>query len=131
MGSEMCIRDRFMREVVKGGKNISPLFDSPGCTVGMVVIGALHSVDLGVAAEVVGNIFREYLQKMSKIKLEIKVQKLWVKLKDWYKINQAPSRLQGLTKDMIKKQKSKPAPKFKGKGAETRYLAPFCLDLAW
>jgi hypothetical protein len=122
---------QFMREVVKGGKNISPLFDSPGFTVDMVVIGVLHCVDLGVTAEVVGNIFWEYLQKMTRNKLEIRVQKLWIRLKDWYKINHAPSRLQGLTKDMIKKQKSKLAPKFKGKGAETRYLAPFCLDLAW
>ena len=31
----------------------------------MVVIGVLHCVDLGVTAEVVGNIFWEYLQKMS------------------------------------------------------------------
>jgi len=68
---------------------------------------------------------------MTRNKLEIRMQKLWVRLKDWYKINQAPSRLQGLTKNMIKKQKSKLAPKFKAKGAETRYLAPFCLDLAW
>jgi hypothetical protein len=49
-----------MREVVKGGKNISPLFDSPGFTVDMAVIGVLHCVDLGVTAEVIGNILWEY-----------------------------------------------------------------------
>ena len=51
---------QFMREVVKGGKNISPLFDSPGFTVDMAVIGVLHCVDLGVTAEVIGNILWEY-----------------------------------------------------------------------
>ncbi len=51
-----------------------------------------------------------------------------VNMKDWYNINQAPSRRQGSTKDMIKKPKK--APEFKAQGAETRYLAPFRLDLA-
>lgn len=118
-----------MKEVAKGGKQINPLFDSPGFTVDMVVIGVLHCVDLGVTAEVVGNIMWEYLQQMPRRKLEIKVQRLWLKLKNWYKIHHAPSKLQALTKDMIKKQKK--APKLKAKGAETKYLVPFCLDLAW
>ena len=120
---------QFMKEVAKGGKKINPLFDSLGFTVDMVVNGVLRCVDLGVTAEVLGNIMWEYLQQMPRRKLEIKVQRLWLKLKNWYKIHHAPSKLQALTKDMIKKQKK--APKLKANGVETMYLVPFCLDLAW
>jgi hypothetical protein len=103
-----------MKEVAKGGKQINALFDSPGFTVDMAGIGVLHCVDLGVTAAVVGHIMWKYLQQMPRRKLEIKVQRLWLKLKTWYEIHHAPSKLQALTKDMIKKQKK--APKLKAKG---------------
>ena len=117
-----------MSDIIKTGKGISPLFACPGFTVDMVVIGALHCLDLGVTAEILGNIMWEWMQTLRRMNIKVKVKTLWVKLKQWYIDNKPTSQLQGLTKDMIRKDGK--YPKLKAKGGETRSLVPFCLDLA-
>ena len=57
-----------------------------------------------------------------------RVKDLWIQLKTWYKTSRATCKLQNITLEMIKKQKK--SPKFKAKGAETRHLVPFVVEVA-
>ena len=106
------------------------MFDCPGFSVDGVCIGVLHCLDLGVAADALGNILWECLLHggLQGTNRELKVQSLWHKIKQYYKDSNPPSRLGGLTELMLKKPKK--APKLKAKGAETRCLVPFGVLLA-
>ena len=53
---------------------------------------------------------------------------LWEKLQEYYARVKPPCVLDNLTETMIKKDKSKP--KLNAKGAECRYIIPFCAQLA-
>ena len=53
-----------MVDITKSGKKISSLFACPGFSVDMVVIGVLHCMDLGVTAEVLGNIMWEFMETL-------------------------------------------------------------------
>ena len=48
-------------------------------------------------------------------------------IKEYYKIMKPPTCLQTLTPEMV--QREKKAPKLKAKGAETRHLVPFGLEV--
>ena len=48
-------------------------------------------------------------------------------MKEYYRFFKPPSALQTLNEEMV--QRSKKAPKLKAKGAETRHLVPFGLEV--
>ena len=113
-----------------GGSLVSPLFGCPGFSVDKVTIGVLHCMDLGVTQEVLGNIMYEFLLHgdLPGSTIAKRLNSLWVMLQEWHKTSKSKCKLQGLTLEMIRKQ-GKP-PKLRAKGAETRHLVPFGLDLA-
>ena len=99
-----------------------PIFDLPGVGLDIICIDVLHCLDLGFTQDVLGNIFLEYLASglCPGANQDARVKSLWEQLKVHQKKYKSPTKLQGLTMEMIKQPK-KP-PKLRAKGAETRIL---------
>ena len=111
------------------GLEPSPLFRAMGFSLDMVLIDVLHCMDLGCTQDILGNICFEALQWVCKgSSRKEQVSDLWGQIQQYYKEFSPPTMLQGLTVEMIKRQKK--APKLKAKGAETRHLVPFGVLLA-
>ena len=111
------------------GIELSSFFKLPGFCGSFITIDFLHTVDVGVSQDVLGNLFHEWftlcLPRMNK---DEKAALLWAKIKTYYKRCTPATRLNGLTYEMIR-QPSK-GPKFRGQRTETKQLVPFGLLLS-
>ena len=96
----------------------------------MIMIDVLHCLDLGVSQSLLGMLFWEFwLSSLSEGSNRAKkTEHLWRLIKQYYAKMQPPTRISALTVEMIK-QPSK-GPRFRGKGAETRHMVPFSVDLS-
>ena len=102
-----------------------------GLRIECIMIDVLHTVDLGIAAHIIGNIFWDcvVLKVWGGSTQESNVQALKTAMDAFDKKHNTKSRLQGkFTAERIRT--SKRWPKLKGKGAATRHAAPFALHLA-
>ena len=88
----------------------------------------LHTMDLGVAADCLGNLLLEILSLLPRTRAD-KASNRWRPLKQWYADHMPHSQLQTLTWEMIKKDATSPA-KLKAKAAECRDLIHFADALA-
>lgn len=121
--------NEFLEELASKGNNLSPLYLLPGFTMDMISVGVLHCLDLGVAQDILGNIFYDALHYlMEGNTAKDRVHQLFMRLKQFYKDYKIQNCLQALTLPMIRVAHK--APKLKAKGAETRALAPFGAMLA-
>jgi hypothetical protein len=95
-----------------------------------VCIDVLHALDLGVTQDAVGNILYAYIQSGLVVgrTFEARVRQVWLQLLAHYKQFRTPNRLQNLTVEMVRKQ-GKP-PKLRAKGAETKGVVPFAVEVA-
>ncbi len=93
------------------------------------MIDVLHTMDLGVSQDTLGNVFYEYwYSPLCKGSNQLaKSLESFGLIKAYYKRIKPASRITGLTVEMIK-QPTK-GPKFRGKGAETRHLILFAYEL--
>ena len=106
-----------------------PIFSLPGFRLVMVCIGVLHALDLGVSQDLEGNVLWEYLTKFAEGRtLKVKVEALWDMLRAHYQATRTANRVQTLTLEMVKQDKK--GPKMRTKGAETRGLMPFAVEVA-
>lgn len=113
----------------QNGFPISPLFAIPLFTIENICIDVLHACDLGFTQEVLGSLFFESLGTFATgPNRKEQVADLHRKMVDHYKRMGTSNRIFNLTPEMIK-AKSKP-PKLRAKGAETRHLVPFGLEVA-
>ena len=112
-----------------GVGNLPKVFLIQGFKLECVLIDAMHCIDLGVAAHILGNIFYEMslLPALGKNQSE-RVAKLWALMDAWYKKNRVDSRLSSPLSVEDFKQ-SKTSPKFRAKAAQTRHLVPFVVEL--
>jgi hypothetical protein len=113
------------------GKPISALFQATGFRLEFVMIDVLHTVDLGIASHIIGNVMLEIMQtKIWGTNRPEQVKGLMAHMNVWYKTHVLKkSRLQGkLTVDRIKT--SKGWPKLKAKAAATRHLSRYALELS-
>lgn len=121
----------FIQTLLVAGLAVSPLLGLPGFSLDLVVLDWLHVVDLGIGADLLGNLFYEVVHFRCAIfaanSKEFRLDLLWQKLQDWYKEVKPASRLDNLTFDMIC---GKNKPKLRAKGGECRYLLPFGALLA-
>jgi len=92
------------------------------------MVDYLHTMDLGVAADCLGNLFLEILSLLPRTRAD-KVSNLWRRMKQWYADHRPHNQLQTLTWEMIKKDATNPA-KLRAKAAECRGLIPFGAALA-
>lgn len=105
-----------------------PLFSIPLFHPGCVLVDWLHTMDLGVAADMLGNFFHEMLSYMAGNNKKERVKSLWILMQRWYDSHPEASTLNHLTVEMIKKDQSKP--KLRGKASQVKSLVPFAADLA-
>lgn len=110
------------------GHSVSPIFSFPAFTSNCYLIDWLRAVDLGVAADFLGNLFFMLLSKFPGANMKLRCSALFVELQGWYARNDVTSRLDNLTVSMIRQPK-KP-PKLRAKAAEARALVPFALEMA-
>ena len=125
----------FLRRLHAQGVQINPLLGLQNFCLSMVVLDWLHVVDLGVGADVLGNLFYTALtykgaQLLAGRTKDERLVSLWKKLREWYSINKQASMLDNLTHEMIRRDGGQKKPRLKAKGAEARYLYKFGLDLA-
>ena len=108
---------------------ISSLFSLPHFDETCILQDWMHCVDLGVAQDLIGNLFHEIEQRLPGVNRDARVAALLGRLKEYYKtLPRSASRLTNLTSEMI--QQPKKGPKLRAKAAETRHLIPFCAALA-
>ncbi len=120
----------FLRQTKSENIPPSPLYSAPGFEWLTIMVDVLHTLDLGVSQVVLGHLFVEFwnssLAKGNN--RETKTIELWNLIKDYYNNAQPPTRISKLTVEMIKQDGK--GPKFRGKGAETRHMVPFGVQLA-
>ena len=125
-----CSSAEFFQRQRQQGIDPSPLFGLPGFLLIMVCIDVLHALDLGVTQDLLGNLFWESLDCLwgDLRNKDLRFIELKKSIKEYYKTFKPPTQIDSITQEMVKKEK-KP-PKLKAKGAETRHLVPFGLQLA-
>ena len=124
-----CSQREFARLIQQNGQSMSPLFSLPGFTMLFICIDVLHALDLGMAQEIIGNIFWESLGTFAKGKnKEAQLSDLQFKMKAHYSRMKTMNRIGNLTRDMVRSEGK--SPKLKAKGAETRHVVPFALEIA-
>ena len=123
--------EEFLQSLRAANLPVSPLLSLPGFSLKFVVLDWLHVVDLGVAADLLGNLFWQVISTSNQVCVASskghRLDLLWAKLQEWYKATRPASRLDNLTEEMIK---SGDKPKLRAKGAECRYLLVFGAELA-
>lgn len=122
---------QFLKLLEKNKVSLCKLFEAPCFDISMVMVDVLHCLDLGVSQDALGNLF--WLVVSTKVifdgtTIKARVALLLRKIMEFYKVHKPVSRLSNLTPEMIKRDSK--TPKFRGKGAETRYLVPFGKILA-
>jgi hypothetical protein len=120
----------YIRDLAAQGKPVPSLFQIHTLRLEGVFGDAMHTMDLGVASHLCGNIMHEVMESQPwGANQEQRAAVLNEKLNDYYKRTKEKHRIDGrLTFARIKK--SGDWPKFLGKAASTRRLAVFCLELA-
>ena len=107
---------------------LSCIFQCPGLEIKHFLVDWLHCADLGICQSILGNLFDEIIELLPGSNRKDRVLCLWQRIKEWYKIHNPPSKLEGLTPEMIR-QPGK-GPKFRSKAGECRYLIPFAAEIA-
>jgi len=107
---------------------LSTIFRTPGLLVKHFLIDWLHAVDLGVSQSIIGNVLWEILDLYPGANRGDKLKMLWEELKNYYREYKPPSKLDGLTIEMLKLPGK--GPKLRSKAAECRYLLPFAALMA-
>ena len=120
---------KFIALMVANGVDRCATFDAPGFTIDYIMVGVRHCLDLGVSQEAIGNLFWRWISspKVPGGNQEKRLNRLWDLIKGYYRVKQPSTRIGSLTKEMVRRP-GKP-PKFQGKGAETRHLIPFTLEV--
>ena len=119
----------FANLIAENGFDMSPLFSIPGFDFYNICIDSLHAMDLGLTQEICGNIFWECLGIYAVGRNKKKqIGDFVMKLKAHYKRMKTPNCINTVTLDMLKKDGK--APKLRARGAETRYVVPFALEIA-
>ena len=123
--------ESYLREFKNKGIAVPVLLRSiVGFRLECILIDILHTVDLGVAAHIIANIFVELINQraFSDGNQDKNVIELEKKMISWCKSNKDKSRLKGkLTMERLKT--SGAWPKLKASAAATRHLVKFALKL--
>ena len=111
-------------------KNIVPntIFSAPFFCVCLFVLDWLHIMDLGVACDFLGNIFKMLLAHQHGTNQKTRVENLYKQMVEYYERHSVDNRLDNLTLSMLGKDR-KP-PKLRAKAAEARGLISFAREQA-
>ena len=123
MGHWDCLHRTQQRDLA-----ISPLFSSPTLRTECFLLDWLHVVDLGIAADILGNAMKMLLGKFPGATESARCQAMFLDIQAYYRRERPSSCFDNLTPRMIW-QPNHP-PKLRGKGAEVRYLVPWARETA-
>lgn len=104
------------------GYSPCPLFSAPGVSCKIVVVDWLHACDLGIGADIQGNVLNELLAFMPGSNVNSRVSALWQEIQKEYRAQGTKNRLESLT--VLFFLQPKKAPKLRGKAAVIRGLVP-------
>ena len=103
-----------------------------GLRLECVMVDVLHTVDLGFASHIIGNVLWYFFVVCAILggkNIEEKVAKCADNMQKWYKATKCKYRLQGKLSEERLRAKGE-WPKLKAKAAQTRYLARYALYVA-
>ena len=120
---------KLMQRILAKGHGISTLFSMPYFTAELVAIDWLHCCDLGVACDLLGNLFWMLLPHMNGGNQQDRLADLYMRIRAFYGVHKSESRLDTLTVLMIRK-KASTCPKLRAKAGEARALVPFAREIA-
>ena len=121
--SERCSHWQLVERILAKGDSTSPIFSSPCFRTTCIKVDWLHCVDLGVAADFLGSLLYTVIKKMPGRSEDAKVREMFSEMQDYYRERAGDSRLDSLTKLMLKQPKK--APKLRGRAGEVRGLVDF------
>lgn len=112
-----------------GPPNDHPIWTIPGLTVFCVMFDILHTLDLGVAAHVVGSCLEEFT-KDARLghSQESRMAVVWTRIRELYKEGRVETRLGNLKLSMFRSTTTSFAC-ISAKGNETRHMVPVILKL--
>jgi hypothetical protein len=120
----------FIQRQMESGRRISPIVFVSGVETYLFRVDWLHSCDLGVGADLAGNVFESLLPKLPGNNKEERCHSLNDKLQGYYERLGVEDRIKGLElKNFKRPSKGQPA-KLKGSAAEVRAVVPFLQELA-
>ena len=119
---------QFLERQLLQGKTISAIYHCPLFSTSCFKIDWLHTIDLGVSCDTLGNLCWHLLPKFPG-KRSDQVAALFLTMKHFYTRNNMEARLSNLTAKMIRSS-AKTSPKLKTRAGETRALIPWALEIA-
>jgi hypothetical protein len=117
-----------LQRIREKGRTLSPLFAAPLVRASIFRVDWLHAVDLGVAADFMGNVFAMLLPKLPGATLKDRCRSLWLRVQAYYETFQVQDKLTDLTLTMILRPKA--PPKLRASAAQARALVPFVAQAA-
>ena len=114
----------FLSRLCRNGAQISNLFKCPGFDTTCIALDWLHVMDLGVAADFLGNLFWLLLPTQDGTNVTQRVACLFLKIHEYYVANHIDNRLGNLTEFMLRKNASS-SPKLRASASEARALINF------
>jgi hypothetical protein len=113
----------FHTELRHAGKSC-PMWSVPGVNSSIVIVDWLHCADLGVTADVMGNVLLELLDFFVGADRHVKMRALWSRIRQEYALQQIPQSYQFPNLRLASFFNGKKSPKLKGKAAHVRGLVP-------
>lgn len=117
-----------LQRIRERGRAVNPLFAAPFVQNHIFRVDWLHAVDLGVAADFIGNLFAMILQKLPGASLKDRCRALWLMVQAFYQASQVQDKLTDLTVTMVLRPKA--PPKLRASAAQCRALVPFAAQAA-
>lgn len=101
-----------------------PLWSVPGVSCSIVVVDWLHCADLGVTADIMGNILLELVELFPGSDRNVKMKALWKEIQAEYGRQSIPMGNRFPTLRLRSFWSAGKSPKLKGKAAHIRYVVP-------
>ena len=100
-------RYELLADIIDRGHRISPIFEVPWVSSKIFRVDWLHAVDLGVAADWLGNVFWMLaLEKLPGHNIGERVSALWIEMQQSYRDHNIDDYLGNLAPSMIKAEKN-------------------------
>ena len=97
----------FLLRMQLQGLALPPIFAAPGLETNCFKEDWLHTTDLGVTLDYIGNLCWLVLPKLGPDNRKGQPKALFLEIRAWYKENRISSRLDHLTDTMVKKKSGK------------------------
>jgi hypothetical protein len=113
----------FHMHLKQTGKSCA-LWSVPGCSSEIVMVDWLHCADLGVSADVLGNVLLELVESMPGQDRNVRMSALWKEISDEYTAQGLAAEKRFPTLRLNSFLVAGKSPKLKGKAAHVRYIVP-------